>query len=120
MAFHLAAYNASIVQNALLALSLAFDEHLTPNSAGAAIMPYDADIKAAYGLGATLNRLQINAPSLRRVIYPEVDPIQIGTTVPAYPALTLFDEQHQPHVNMNEGVSHSLSKAVQGQKQNAA
>jgi hypothetical protein len=102
--FHLAAYNASIAQNSLLALSLVFDEHWTPNSAGAALLPYDCDIKAVFGIGVTLNRLQLNAPSLRRVIYPEVDPIEIGATVPAYPKLQLYDPMHQPHVIMNEGL----------------
>lgn len=104
MSYHVAAYSTSIAQNQLLPLNLAFDEHFSSNTQGAALPVYDADILAVYGMGATMNRLLINAPSLRQLIYPDISPFEIGAAVPSYPRILLFGENNKPRVKQAEAV----------------
>lgn len=105
--FHTAVFNANIPNtNTLTGMNLIADEHWTPNPIGVgAIAPYDGSIKALYSIGASLARSQLQIPSLKRVGYPEVYPLQVGATVPSYPVLMRFSDYNRPTFKAAESIT---------------
>lgn len=74
--FHLAAFYSSLAQNASYAqIAAVSDGGLTKNTANQYIMPSNMRLLAAHGQGVTTSRMQIQAPSLRNIAYPEIYPI---------------------------------------------
>lgn len=104
--FHLAAYTALVGTAAVDAdLSLANDQMIPSNSGGQAILPWDAQVYAAWAIGATITRAKIVAPSLRQITYPYITPFDVGTAVPDLPALDLFNDGYRPKVMKNEALN---------------
>lgn len=81
---HLAAFYESLALSAnYAAMSGVADGGLPRNSADAYILPSNMQVIGAFGQGATLSRLQIQAPSLRNIAYPEINPVQETAVDPA-------------------------------------
>ncbi len=103
MSFHLAAFTLQEAFGAVDAdLTLSNDQMLPQDAAGNAILPWDAEIMAAYVLGTSLTRAKIRAPSLRQITYPYIRPFDQAINVPANPALCLWDQGYRPKVVKNE------------------
>ena len=76
MGSHLLAYTGSITTAAgLSALGVVTDTVFSP-SGNAYLAPDDMRILAAYAGAANILRARINAPSLLRVGYPSIRPVQ--------------------------------------------
>lgn len=113
--FHLAAWTASVGAAAVDAdLLLANDQMLPSDSAGNAILPWDAEIMAAYVLGTTLTRAKIRAPSLRRITYPFIRPFDLAVNTPDLPAVCIYDEGYRPKVVKNEALNIETTNAAGG------
>lgn len=102
--FHLAAFYASVLQNAtyqqLLAVS---DGALSQNAANQYIAWNNLKILGSFVQGVTTNRAQIQAPSLRNLAYPEHYPVVQAaiTTIPDNFAYQTYGEDG-PRLLMNE------------------
>lgn len=115
MAFHLAAFKATVAAAASYAdLSLANDQHFTMSASGKAIMPYSARLKAMYALGATLSAGRLYAPSLRDIVYPELHPIDLVAAVPDLPAIIIPEPGFEPRVVAGEEVNFQTSNSAGG------
>lgn len=104
--FHLAAFYASLAQNAAYAAIAAVpDGSLPQNSANQYILPENMRLLAAHGQGVTTSRLQIQAPSLRNVAYPEIYPINQAarTAIPDQQKVQTYGD-NGPRFLMNESV----------------
>lgn len=87
------------------------DGSMTRDSSNNYIMPANMQALAAFVLGADITAMQIQAPSLRNIAYPEVYPPE-PTAVASLPdqyALRRYD-QAGPRFVMNESVGAYISK----------
>ena len=94
MTFHLAAYTASADQAAIAAITALSDPALTVSGNNIQIPDFGQYLMGAYANGVNISRAQLQSPSLRRVVNPEIRAIDISatpTTNPDY--LNLF---HNP------------------------
>jgi len=104
--FHLAAFYSSLAQAAAYAqVNAVADGGLTRNAANQYVMPRNMRVLAAHGQGVTTSRLQIQAPSLRNLAYPEIYPIQQAarTAIANLQNVQTYGD-NGPRVLMNEAV----------------
>jgi hypothetical protein len=113
--FHTCAFSGSFtLAGGLANASLVADSYLTPTSAGQAIMPVNMKLKAAMGQGATVNRMVIRAPSQRKVIEPDILPLEVSATISDIPNINRFVDNHTPQLLAGEGVIPQLSITAAG------
>ena len=94
MTFHIAGYTASVDQAAIAAISALADPSLTVSGNNIQIPDFANFLMGAYGVGVSLTRAQLQSPSLRRILNPEIRPIdRSATTTNNPPFLNLF---HNP------------------------
>lgn len=92
MAFHVAAYSASVDQAAIAAIAALSDPSLTVSGNNIQIPEFGGYLMGAYASGVNLTRAQLQSPSLRRVLNPEIRPMDRNAAPSAYPGLLhLFD-----------------------------
>lgn len=77
MAFHLAVYSESKDQAALGPIAAVADPSLTVAGNNIQIPDFASMLMGYFGNGVNLTRLQIQSPSLRRVVNPEVRYLQV-------------------------------------------
>jgi hypothetical protein len=81
---HLAAFRAQLAISAnYAAIAGVADAALPINAAGQFILPSNMKVLGAFAQGGTLSRVQIQAPSLRSLAFPEINPIQETANDPA-------------------------------------
>src|SRR5262245_7826034 len=113
--FHTCAFSGSFTAAVGLAnATLVADSYLTPTSAGQAIMPVNMKLKAAMGQGATITRMVIRAPSQRKVIEPDIAPLEGSATMTDIPNLVRFVDNHAPMFLAGEGVIPQLAESAAG------
>lgn len=118
MGFHLGAFTATVGAAASYAdLNLSNDQHWTPGASGKAIMPYRCKIRAAYVQGATLSAARLYAPSLRDIVYPELNPITVGTAPGDLPSIVLPDQGFEPVLQQGEEANIQASNTGAGEVQ---
>lgn len=103
--FHLAAFAATVAQNASYSqLPGVADSGLTLNTGNQYIAPEPLRVLAAHVQGLTLSAAQIQAPSLRNIAYPEVYPIVLSlpTAVPDGYGYQVFGD-NGPRILSQEG-----------------
>lgn len=102
-------------------LSLVTEQVIPTSAAGRALMPWNAKIRAAKGDGVGINRARLVSPSLRRLPFPQIRPLQI-TIAPTFPlSIALFPRENCPAVQINEEVNVQASNTDAGaQAMNAA
>lgn len=83
-AFHTAAFSASIAQNVVADVAAVPDGILTVQNSHF-VMPRNAELLYAVGIGATMLEARWNTPSMRYVSLPYLGPINVGATVPSPP-----------------------------------
>jgi hypothetical protein len=95
------------------AVTAAVDQAMTKGQNSGYIMPAKWRCLRAWGNGVNLTALQLYAPSLRNLAYPELYPVQVGATVPSRPPIVDFRE-YAPFVQQNEevGVNASVGGAA--------
>ncbi len=84
MTFHLAGWSASVDQAAPAAIAALADPSLTVGGNNIQIPDFASMLVGAFGIGVNLTRMQLQSPSLRRVINYEVAPLNYLAT-PANP-----------------------------------
>jgi len=80
MSFHLAAYSASVDQAALAAIAAVADPSLTVSGNNIQIPDFAPFLMGAYANGVNISRAQLQSPSLRRVVNPEIRPVDVSVT----------------------------------------
>lgn len=91
MSFHLAAYSASADQAAIAAIAALADPSLTVAGNNIQIPDFASYLMGAYANGVNLTRGQLQSPSLRRIVNPEIRPIDTAVVPTALPGfLDLF------------------------------
>lgn len=80
---HMAAYFGSVSNTGSNNDTPAVNDGILTISNTHFVLPVPGKVMAAMGLGANLNRLQLNTPSLRYVGLPSVEPINQSLTVPS-------------------------------------
>lgn len=80
MTFHLAAYSASVDQAAIAPIAAVGDPALTVSGNNIQIPEFGGYLVGAFGIGVNLTRMQLQSPSLRRVINYEVAPLNYLAT----------------------------------------
>lgn len=79
--FTLAAFYSSIANGvAYSGIAAAIDQSMTQDGGGRLQSPGDWNVIAAHALVPNGTAARINAPSLRSLVLPEVQPIKVGTT----------------------------------------
>lgn len=93
MVFHLVAYTSSDAASlGLTTLGTITDGTVTPRGNGYIVPAFAKNLAGCYGLGATMNRFQVQSPTLRANWPIDVAPIDVGTTVSTMPPwLDWFD-----------------------------
>lgn len=86
MSFHLAAYSASADQAAIAPIAAVSDPSLTVSGNNIQIPDFAPMLHGAFGVGVNLTRLQLQSPSLRRIINFEVSPLNYAATLLSPPA----------------------------------
>lgn len=95
-------------------LSLVTEQVIPTSAAGRALMPWGSKITAAMATGVGVNRGRIVSPSLRRLPFPQIRPLQI-TIAPTFPlSLADFPRENCPQVLMNEEVNIQTSNTDAG------
>jgi hypothetical protein len=97
--FTLVAYTAAAqaISAALAALPAAADPHVRVVGNDIYVPADFRFLYGATGIGPTMTRAQLSSPSLRRVLLPEVAPIDVGAALPASPRkIFLFDDRPLP------------------------
>lgn len=94
MAFHLAVFSESKDQAAIAPIAALADPSLTVSGNNIQIPDYAPYLMGAFGIGVNLTRAQLQSPSLRRVVNPEIRAILKSAAVTAYP--DIMDLFHNP------------------------
>lgn len=81
--FHLAGFSSSIAQNSLLQVNAMADQALNVYNNGIAVPEELPIIFMIYGIGASMNRAQLQSPSLRRVFLEEISPLEASAAAPS-------------------------------------
>ncbi len=87
MTFHLAGWSASVDQATVAALAALADPSLTVSGNNIQIPDFAPYLAGAYGVGVNLTRMQLQSPSLRRVINYEVSPLNYVAIPGATPVM---------------------------------
>lgn len=100
MTFHLAAWSASVDQAAIAPIAAIADPSLTVSGNNVQIPDFAPFLHGAFGVGVNLTRMQLQSPSLRRMINYEVSPLNYLAT-PMTPAayVDLFNNPIQLDVS---------------------
>src|SRR5579884_2131211 len=86
MAFHIAVYDSSIANSgALIQLAGATDAILRPSGSGFIVPPNLNKVGLVYGVGASLQRVQLQASSIRNNPFPTFIPVNVAATPPVLP-----------------------------------
>lgn len=118
--FNLIAFSSSIASGAsYAAVTAATDQSQTISANGKFILPSDQKIRMAAVVGADITAARIDAPSLRSLVLPEVDPVNVGAAVPDRPCLVDYGE-FGATILRNEELSFQTSRAVVAAAQNTA
>jgi len=81
MPFTLGAYSQSIDTGAnLTALDAVTDQHLTTDGDDILVPEFASRLAAVYALGVDLTQVRITAPSLRKTLLLDVEPIDVSAT----------------------------------------
>jgi hypothetical protein len=94
MAFHLAGYSAAVDQAAIAPIAAIADPSLSVAGNNIQIPDFAPYLMGAYGLGINLTRAQLQSPSLRRVVNPELRPLDVLALPSTYPPF--IDLMHNP------------------------
>ncbi len=78
MAFHVAIWSESVDQAAIAPIAAVADPSLTVSGDNIQVPNFGAFLVGAYGVGVNLTRAQLQSPSLRRVVNPEIRPIDVA------------------------------------------
>lgn len=119
MSFHTVTYTSSVTAAAgLSALAVATDTIFSP-SGNAYLLPTEFKFVAAYAGGSNILRARINAPSLLRVGYPSIRPVQqvvtpapSGTAAPNPNLMTLLENSVQLRTGEPVGIDAATSAAA--------
>lgn len=112
--FHTAAYYSQLAASAVYGqLAAVADAALTRNAGNQYIMPDNLRVMAAHCQGIGVGRCQIQAPSLRRLAYPEVFPViqSIRTAVPDLQGVQIYLD-NGPRLERNEAVGVYASEVL--------
>lgn len=91
MPFHIAGWSASVDQAAIAAIAAIADPAITYSGNNIQIPDFGQYLMGAYASGVNLTRAQLQSPSLRRVLNPEIRPIDRNAAPASYPGfLNLF------------------------------
>lgn len=85
MAFHLAVFSESKDQAAIGPIAALADPSLTVSGNNIQIPDFAPFLMGAFGIGVNLTRAQLQSPSLRRIVNPEIRAILKSAAVTAYP-----------------------------------
>lgn len=102
----LAAYGASITNGTVYGQVVGVaDGALTRDASNNYIMPANMQLLAAFVVGANLTAVQLQAPSLRNIAYPEIYPVEVAapTAIPTGYNIREFG-QSGPRLVMNESL----------------
>lgn len=78
MAFHLAAWSESVDQAAIASIAAVNDPVLTVSGDNIQVPTFGNYLMGAAGIGVNLTRAQLQSPSLRRILNPEINPIRVA------------------------------------------
>lgn len=85
MTFHLAGWSAAVDQAAIAPIAALADPSLTVSGNNIQIPDFTPYLVGAFGIGVNLTRLQLQSPSLRRIINYEVHPLNYSALVATLP-----------------------------------
>jgi hypothetical protein len=86
MPFHLAGWSASVDQAAIAAIAAVADPSLTVSGNNVQIPDFGNYLMGMYGVGVNITRMQLQSPSLRRVLNPECRGLDYSATPNNNPA----------------------------------
>ncbi len=89
MTFHLAAFLESQDSAVLVPTAALADPSLTVSGDNIQVPNFGANLVGALALGANVTRAQLLSPSLRRVLNPEIRPVNIGAEPLSPPAAAM-------------------------------
>lgn len=78
MSFHLAAWTESVDQAAIASIAALADPSLTVSGDNIQVPTFGEYLMGAIGIGVNLTRAQLQAPSLRRILNPEIRPLRVA------------------------------------------
>ncbi len=90
MSFHLAGYTESQDSAVLVPVAALADPSLTVSGDNIQIPAFAPNLMGAMAIGANTTRAQLVSPSLRRILNPEIRPINVGAEPLSPPLAALF------------------------------
>lgn len=101
MAFHLAAWSESIDAGTLTPIDALADPSMTVSGDNISVPDYAPYLLGAVGIGANITRMRLEAPSLRRILNPEIRPLHRAAE-PLSPAIVMLNRDNPIELAVNE------------------
>jgi hypothetical protein len=94
VSFHTVAFTAPTASSQLTPLNLVTDQFFSASGSTAFLLPSEMTLIGAYVLGAGLRRARVNSPSLLRVGFPFVRPIEVSANPVTDPNVMVLHHSH--------------------------
>lgn len=110
----LVGFYSAVAQNAVYsALAAVIDQSQTTSANNKYIFPTRYRLMQAAAMGTALQNVRLDAPSLRRLVLPQLYPVIVAASPPDLPAISYFGEA-SPTLDMNEEVTMDVSHGGAG------
>lgn len=103
MGFTLCAWSQSIAQNSHLELNAVSDQHLVTSGKDITVPEGYDKLMGAFGLGTTINRMQLSSPAMRKTLIVDAEQLNIGAE-PLSPSCLIDMFKNPRQLKASEGL----------------